>query len=98
MNTAHEGMDDMGSWAESHPITQRAHRALPRCTGECDQGDRDCSCPTGHVVDRLPEDYDKPEPLTVKESVKFWGIAMAPGIALLGVVGFAIWVRFGHVW
>ena len=29
MNQAHADMDDMGEWAESHPITQRAHRALP---------------------------------------------------------------------
>lgn len=29
MNTAHEGMGDMGEWAESHPITRRAHRAEP---------------------------------------------------------------------
>ena len=49
-------------------------------------------------VDRVREDYDPPEPLTRRELVKFWAVAMAPGTALLGVVGFAIWVRFGHVW
>lgn len=43
-------MDDMGEWAEPHPITQRAHRALPRCTGMCDSGRRDCSCPTGRPM------------------------------------------------
>ena len=47
MNQAHADMDEMGDWAMSHPITQRAHRALPQCSGACDQGRRDCACPTG---------------------------------------------------
>lgn len=59
-----------------------------RCTAE----------PVAHIVDRLPEKHDLPEPLPRKDLVRFWAVAMAPGIALLGIVGFAIWVRFGHVW
>ena len=49
------------------------------------------------VLDRGPEDFDKPEPLTGKEAAKFWAVASAPAIAILGVVGYTIWVRFGHV-
>lgn len=46
-NKEHADMDDTSDWSEGHPMTQRAHRALPRCTGICDSGRRDCSCPTG---------------------------------------------------
>lgn len=98
--------------AELKHFTGSAHRALrlpaekpsrafvPQgCT---QQGRQEPTIPvakSGFVFgqDRLPEDYDKPEPLTRKESARFWAVAMAPGIALLGVVGFAIWARFGHV-
>lgn len=102
----HEWTDSVADWAESHPITTRAHRALPLPAerqwvapqGRIEQGwpARRCSSePT--VIDQLPEDYDKPKPVVGKEAVKFWAVASAPAIALLGVVGYTIWVRFGHV-
>lgn len=113
MNQSHLDMDEMGEWVESHPITQRAHRALPLAADwphrrafipqGCDQQGRLTPTikpaePFPVVVDRVAEDYDKPEPLTRKESVTFWAVASAPAIVVIGVAGFAIWVRFGHVW
>ena len=110
MNTAHEGMDDMGAYLDAHPCIKRreSHRAQPLpmewptrrafipqgCT---QQGRHTPTIEPKPPVDRVREDYDKPEPLPPRELVRFWAVAMAPGITLIGVVGFAIWVRFGHV-
>lgn len=50
-NTAHhDWVDSCADWAMSHPITQRAHRALPQRSGACDQGRRDCARPTGRPM------------------------------------------------
>ena len=97
MNQAHADMDDCGEWAESHPITQRIHRAPPLtcCNQNCDQG-RKCDCQPQPAEACTEVGAD--QPLTRKESATFWGIASAPAIVLLGVFGFYIWARFGHVW
>lgn len=74
MNHAHADMDDMGEWAESHPITRRAHRALPLAAnwptrhecetyGECnDWPARRAAMPSPEpfpvVVDRAREEFD----------------------------------------
>lgn len=75
-NTAHEGMDDMGEWAEAHPITRRAHRALPLPADwphrrafipqGCDQQGRLTPSikPADQfpvVADRMPESFDADE-------------------------------------
>ena len=115
-NHAHADMDDMGEWAESHPMTRRAHRAHRALPLEADWPVRRAFIPQGCdqqgrvvptikpaepfpvVVDRAVEDYDKPEPLTLKESVSFWAVASAPAIVVVGVVGAYLLARFGHVW
>lgn len=78
MNQAHADMDETGEWAESHPITLRAHRAQPLPTERqwvAPQGRpawpaRRCSVePT--VIDRLPEEFDAEDQSEGADGV-FW--------------------------
>ena len=67
MNAHHEAADDAAEWAVSHPEICRA----PRCTGNCGQGRASCECSTGHVMDRMPEDYEADD-LPPAEAFRFW--------------------------
>lgn len=70
---------------------------FPDCDGACEAGRSACACkPAMSKTEQRRE--PPPEPLTRKELAQFWAIASAPAIALLGVAGFYIWTRFGHVW
>lgn len=81
MNQSHLDMDDMGEWAESHPITQRAHRALPlpeahytAPQGRPEQGwpVRRCSPEVQpHVMDRMRESFDREDQSDGADGV-FW--------------------------
>lgn len=56
---------------------------------------RRCSPEMAHVIDRLPERYDPPEPLTPREALKFWSTVLAP--AAVGVIGFAVLTAYGYL-
>lgn len=65
------------------------------CNQNCNQG-RTCDCQPQPAEACTEVGAD--QPLTRKESATFWAIASAPAIVLIGVAGFFIWARFGHVW
>lgn len=73
------------------------HRAHPQCSGACDQGRRNCGCTTGHVIDRLPEDFDKPEPVTGREAVALWIGLLTPGTVALCVASFYYLASHGYL-
>ena len=50
MNRAHEATDSVADWATEHAHRYTAHRALPLCSGNCNQGRSDCQCPTGRQM------------------------------------------------
>lgn len=97
----HPAMDDMGAFAESHPITRRAHRALPLASdwptnrkwvapqGRIEQGwpARRCSSePETLIVDRLPEDFDQGD--SADAEVVAW-LLKAFGVVVLAL--FSAW-------
>jgi hypothetical protein len=97
MNQAHADMDETGDWAESHPITRRAHRALPLPAdkqwtprrvfvpqGADQQGRQVPTIPV--VIDRLPEDYDQTD--SADGEVLAW---LLKGLAVVMLACFSAW-------
>lgn len=56
----------------------------------CDhQGRQEPTIP--HIVDRLREEYDEGEPLTWRESIRFWATTAAPAVVMGLVFFIALW-------
>ncbi len=104
MNQAHADMDDMGEWAESHPMTQRAHRALPLDPAwptrrafipqGCDQQGRLTPTikpaePFPVVVDRVREEFDAEDQSDSADGeVMAW---LLKGLAVVLLACFCAW-------
>lgn len=78
-------------------VSAELRERFPECDGSCEDGRSQCACQPATDAAAKRREASAPKPLTRKESVQFWAIASAPAIALLGVAGFYILTRFGHV-
>lgn len=73
----------------------RAEGAFVQMQGRPAWPARRCSPEMVRFIDRLPERYDPPEPLTPREALKFWSTVLAP--AAVGVIGFAVLTAYGYL-
>lgn len=91
MNQAHADMDDCGEWAESHPMTQRAHRApvLPERHYTAPQGRESQGWPVRRCSPEMacwvPEDQTE----SADRDVAMFVLRLAAGIC---AAAFAAWL------